>query len=157
MTDIALEIGEDGADLAMAGGDLARDEGLVTAVLISLFSDRRAEPAELLPPLETSARGYWGDTQEDRLGSLLWFLWREKASEETRRRAEEYAQQALSWLVQDGVAERVEAVAEYVRAGVLSLTVQIQRGRARRYSGVFAAQSAAHYGLPGVELHLLTL
>jgi phage gp46-like protein len=39
------------ADLAMIDSDLASDRGLETAVLLSLFTDRRAEPDDVPPRL----------------------------------------------------------------------------------------------------------
>lgn len=127
MTDLALvwEAESYAGDLALAGSDLASDDSLRTAVLISLFSDRRAEAGEL-PPGETARRGWWGDslTDGDRIGSRLWLLGREKRTQDVVRRAEEYAREAVTWLVDDGAAERVAVAAEDA-AGALLITVTV--------------------------------
>ena len=120
-----------GGDLKLKNGfDLDRDDGLVTSVLISLFSDARAPSTDVLPPGETSVRGYWPDDEEDRFGSLLWLLGREKVTQETAERAREYAQQALNWLVEDDIAESVTVVATIPATYTILLDIEIKRGTA---------------------------
>ena len=76
-------------------------------------------------------RGWWGDLfptlPNDRIGSRLWLLSREKQTELTRTRAQQYATDALQWMLEDGVAARVEVTAEWVRMGVLGLRVEVTR------------------------------
>lgn len=89
-------------------------EPLVRAVVISLFTWRRANPDDPLPA--ERRQGWWGDTfptaPRDRIGSRLWLLSRSKLLPETVQRGREYCQEALQWLVDDGVASRVEVEAE---------------------------------------------
>lgn len=117
------------ADADVELNDLATDTGLATATLLSLFTDRLSEEATGQFPADR--RGWWGDVHPvvsgDRIGSRLWLLEREKASESTRVRAEEYAREALAWLLEDQVAERVDVVASYPARGVLALAVDIYR------------------------------
>lgn len=123
--------------------DLATDAGLETAVIVSLFSDRRADPDDPLPDAGDDRRGWWGDAvpdlPDDRIGSRLWLLAREKQLPEVLARAEDYARQALAWLVEDGVAGRVSATASAPRPGVLALAVAIDRpeGPPRRFDYVW--------------------
>ncbi len=129
--DIALVYdAEAGAfDLAIAGGDLVADEGLETAVLLSLYTDRRALDEDELPDGGTDRRGWWADAYGDRpIGSRLWLLSREKELDSVLRRAEEYASEALAWLTEDEIAASVEVEAIHLRRGVLQLIVRIQRG-----------------------------
>ena len=103
------------ADWRTEFGDLAAGDDLATAVVLSLFTDRRAEPDDGVPDGTDDRRGWWGDGLADRpLGSRLWLLSRAKATRETRLRAIEYAQEALAWLVDDGVADAVEVDAEWL-------------------------------------------
>jgi len=115
----------------VAGPSLAMDAGLETAVVISLFTDRLAAEDDALPYGVTGRRGWWGDAYAaqsgDLIGSRLWMLAREKQGVQALRRAEEYAREALQWLVTDGVASQVGAVATIVRSGVLGLEVSITR------------------------------
>lgn len=117
------------ADYRVSGGALASDADLQTAVIISLFTDRRAQDDDALPDASASKRGWWGDalSSAGRIGSRLWLLGREKQTERTVNRAREYAQEALAWLVEAGVASSIDVQAQTVRMGVLGLFVQINR------------------------------
>jgi phage gp46-like protein len=126
-------------DMARSGADLATDDTLETSVIASLFSDKRASETDELPAGETWRRGWWGDCAPDvagdRLGSHLWLLSREKQTETTRSRAEQYAREALAWMIEDGVAKRVTVAAAWVSMGVLGLRIDIYRpdGRVESY------------------------
>lgn len=95
-------------DFAYNNGDLVREEGLETAVLISLFTDRRAnEDDELINSGEY--RGWWGDelSEADKIGSRLWLI-RQKATQENVNLAKEYIIEALQWAIDDGVFIKIE-------------------------------------------------
>lgn len=136
--DIGLFLKDNLFDLQIANGDLTGDNGLETAVSISLFTDRRVSDEEL-PPLEKNKKGWWGDmfpeVDQDQIGSRLWLLNREKRTQETLRRAEDYAKEALKWLIDDGVASSITTVAIYDTNKFLQLDVTITRptGRSSRY------------------------
>lgn len=152
MTDIALQFSDFlGGDLVLAGQDLALDNGLETAVLISLFTDRRATLEQLRPGDDaTDLRGWWGDVHpdvaNDRTGSHLWLLQREKQTPETLARAKQYAEQALAWMIDDRVASRVDVETEFISRGMMAIQAAITRpdgGRVRyRYDYEWAAQAA---------------
>lgn len=135
MSDIrTVFIGFDqGADYALDALGLAADDGLETAVILSLFTDRRAEADDVLPDGGGDRRGWWADAfpgvKGDRIGSRLWLLHREKQLPAVLARAEDYAREALAWLVEDGVAESVAVTASISRAGILGLAVSITRPR----------------------------
>lgn len=113
------------------GADLAGDDGLETAVLISLFTDAAATDDEMARAGVQQRRGWWGDAWSDIpgdvMGSKLWLLRREKRTAATLARAQGYARDALMWLVEDGVADSVSVIAEAVGTDVLALQVQITR------------------------------
>lgn len=124
------------SDWAMAGPMLAEDAGLQTAVIISLFTDRHADDDDALPGDPQDKRGWWGDAFPvvggDAIGSKLWLLERSKASSAAAARAEQYAADALAWLLEDGVARAVNVTAEaQPGAGgvgaILALQVEILR------------------------------
>ena len=105
------------ADLSADGNDLAFDAGIHTAVLLSLFTDRRAEDDDKPPSGDdTDRRGWWGDqfavVEGDRYGSRLWLLDREKITNELARRAEEYVREALAWMIEDRVAVSIDVEIE---------------------------------------------
>ena len=105
-------------------------DALARAVIISLFTWRRANPDDDLP--STNKYGWWGDTypqiDNDRIGSRLWLLSRAKLTTETVLRAKEYAEEALQWLIDDGVAASVQVQSERQDLFMLALGIKIIRG-----------------------------
>ncbi|TCS37493.1 phage gp46-like protein [Paucimonas lemoignei] len=105
-----------------SGGLLSGAHDLKTAALISLFTWRRARPDDVLPDPSMRRKGCWIDAITRReMGSRLWLLQREKQTRVVVLRAKEYAEEALAWLVEDGVCSSVEVVAEITAPGVLGL------------------------------------
>ena len=107
-------------------GQLETDQALETAVLISLFTNRRAGDDDELPAESTGRGGWWGDG-EDPIGSRLWLLDREVQSPEVLNRAKEYVEEALAWMLTEGVAQAVDVNCEWVRTGTLGILVQISK------------------------------
>jgi phage gp46-like protein len=118
-------------DLAREGGAFLTDDGLDTAVMISLFTHRRAEDGDELPGQDTDRQGWWGDAYPDvpgdQIGSRLWLLRRAKTSQDVLNAAVRYAEEALAWMIEDGAAESVEVTAERVSDIVLALGITITR------------------------------
>ncbi len=118
--DAAFEITKETAgDLVYQNGVLKTDSGLRTAILISLFSDAR----------EGNQRGWWGGE----IGSKLWTLQNAKRSAETLKKAQEFAQKALSWLIEEKICKKATVSAAYDNYGRLMLSVDLQKhdGNAR--------------------------
>jgi len=115
--------------------DLESDAGLETAVIISLFTDRRAKEDDILPDSNNpDRRGWWGDLvsdiKNDQIGSRLWLLNREKTLKSVLIKAKKYAEEALDWLIEDKIAVRVEVNAERlgpVGQDILALLVQVYK------------------------------
>ena len=118
-------------DMALASGSLAVDDGLRTAVIVSLFTDRLAAAGDILPDNSGDRRGWWADSYADAandlIGSRLWLLGREKQLPATARKAETYAAESLQWLLDDGIASAVRVAAEWLGMGVLAMAVEIER------------------------------
>lgn len=116
------------ADLRLQGNDLLADDSLYTAVVISLFTDARADEADELPPEydQDDLRGFWGDALGgESIGSKLWLLAREKDVSRVRVRAEQYAREALAWMTRDGLAASVDVAVGHPAGGALSLAVTV--------------------------------
>lgn len=115
MADIATIWNADdvSADWAMNGADLQTDDTLQTAALISIFTDRRAGPDDVIPDGTNDARGWWGDDPEHPIGSRLWLLNRAKRTNETLQRAKDYIIEALQWIIDDGAAARIDVEVEW--------------------------------------------
>ncbi|RQO51546.1 phage GP46 family protein [Pseudomonas sp. KBW05] len=102
-----------------------REASLVRAVVISLFTWRRAATDD---PLDDDERyGWWGDSYpssaDDRIGSRLWLLRRVKLTTDTRRDAEYYAREALAWLIDDGEVVEIDILSE--QSGVNRLNLRV--------------------------------
>lgn len=101
-------------DLTVSSNDLTSDDGVVSAVLISLLTDKRAEDDEELPdPLSTDRRGWWADQiDDDQIGSSLWLLERSKTTKDVLISAKRYAEESLQWMIDDGLAETISVEVE---------------------------------------------
>lgn len=135
MPDLAL-IYKDGIfDLDFAG--TVTDEGLRTAVIISLFSDRRANDADVLPDGTNDRRGWWGDVcpevEGDLIGSRLWLLSRAKQTKANLRLAETYAREGLQWMLDDGEITYLAVTASYPYTGVLLLSLRLRDRSGQEY------------------------
>ncbi|ODU84510.1 MAG: hypothetical protein ABT10_03025 [Novosphingobium sp. SCN 63-17] len=108
---------------------------LTTSVLISLFTDATAGDDDVIPDGTSLRRGWWADTT---LGSKLWLLERSKALPSVARQVEQYALDALGWLLTDQIAIEVNAAAVWLSSTMLVLTITITRGSARPISIRFA-------------------
>ena len=131
MTDVILAwdngVGE--GDLCIAGADLATDDGLQTAVLVSLFTDRRAEVDDLQPG-DTDRRGWWGDRLNDdgdEIGSKLWLLDRRKIEPGLSAEIEAAAHEALQWMFADGAVRAVDVSAGRTGREEMGLRVVVTR------------------------------
>lgn len=120
------------ADLSRAAGmNLDTDEGLETAVVVSLFTDDRAQESDDIDPIQ-SPGGWWGAKYLDQpggLGSRLWLLRRRPLTEDSMVLCSKYAQDALQWMIEAGVASDVSASTSlYARVrNAATLAVNITR------------------------------
>lgn len=132
MTDIAIEYDANTQtfDARIDGADLASESGIRAAVLVSLFTDRRAQSDDVLPDGTDDRRGCWfdawSDIEGDQFGSRLWLLSRAKQTPDVLPRAQQYAEEALAWLIEDGVARSVHVLADWITRGTLGVQVTIQ-------------------------------
>jgi phage gp46-like protein len=127
VTDIATKWATTHGDWALAGGDLAGGDDLATAVIISLFTDRQAEVDDTLLDGTTDRRGWWADDQQQRIGSRLWLLDRSKRTQQTLQAAKGYIEEALQWMVADGVAAGIRVAVEWAAGSQLSAQVMVLR------------------------------
>ena len=118
------DIANSRGDWAMAGSLLQTGSDLQTAILISLFTDRIADPDDVIPDGSNDPRGWWGDSGSTVLiGSRLWLLQRAKQTAETLQRAYDYIVEALQWLIDDGVVARFDILVEWTQTSELGAQV----------------------------------
>jgi len=112
-------------------GDVPGDS--VTAlVLVSLFTDARAEVSDTLPDRTHDLRGWPGDSFYDQpWGSKIWLLYREKLTTDVMNRAVKYALDALNWMTIDKgdgkMAKSVTVVGSIPRFQTLALAITITK------------------------------
>lgn len=112
--DAAIEITNDlTGDLIYLAGDLETDSGLKSAIYISLFSDAR----------DGNQNGWWGGET----GSKLWTLKNAKRTAEVLKRAKDYAEEALEWLVFEKICKKVSVETSYDAKGRLLISVSLQK------------------------------
>lgn len=131
MGDLALILTDDNEmDLAFADDDLVCEQGLETSVLVSLFCDRQADVDDVLPTADPDRRGWWGDqfqdVENDKIGSREWLVRTGKLLPGLNALREQYADEALSWMLEDGVADGVVATAT-IEGSLTCLNIEIQR------------------------------
>ena len=149
MGDVALTwaAGAGNADLAISEDDVSADDGLWTAVMLSLFTDRLAEGDDALPAEDGDRRGWWADefaeVEGDRFGSRLWLLDRSTGRADVVRRAEEIAREALQWMIDDHVAEGVDVAVE-LAGSMLAIAVTVHRPAADPLAFLFQHAWSAH-------------
>ncbi|MBF0248043.1 MAG: phage GP46 family protein [Alphaproteobacteria bacterium] len=118
-------------DIRLVGADLEADDGLKTAVVISIFTDARAQADDELPDGQTDPRGWWGDMladiDADKIGSRRWLYQREKQTAETARKIREADEEALAWLVDDGIAKQVTVETEWIGRGILGERILVTK------------------------------
>jgi phage gp46-like protein len=116
-------------DIRMDGSDLQVDVDLETSITVSIFTDRRARSDDFVE--NGDRKGWWADTYlevpNDKYGSRLWLLSREKQMQSIVNRARAYVVESLQWMLEDKVAERVDVEAEIVRMGVLGIHITVYR------------------------------
>lgn len=118
--DVGLFFTTDGiVDVRLTNRDLDPGRDLETAIIISIWTNRRARDDDRLPDGSGYLGGWWGDTfadvDSDEIGSRLWLLSRETRTPETLNRAKQYLIEAVQWLIDDGVATKVDVHVEYDR------------------------------------------
>lgn len=101
---------------------------LVQATLISLFSWRKSNDDDGVDI--PNRQGWWGDSfsaeTNDRIGSRLWLLRREKLTDEVVARAREYAEESLQWMIDDALAVAINVTTDREN-NRLNMSVEIVR------------------------------
>lgn len=135
---IVIDPEDETVDLALdARGFISLEAGLETMVAYSLFTNRRARPSDE----RDKPFGWWGDAFSpvtgDRIGSLLWLLRRANLTPDTLRKAKLYSDQALAWMVEDGMAKKVTTQVERQANGIIAIGVDILRPDGEAWSKVW--------------------
>jgi phage gp46-like protein len=111
-------------DWKLVGTNLQTGSELVTAVLISLFTDRLANADDVIPDGSNDPRGWVGDLgQTVPIGSRLWLLGREKLRPAVAETAKSMAAEALKWMLDDSVVARLDIKTEIAQPNRMNMQV----------------------------------
>ncbi len=114
-------------DISLKDGDIELDDSFNTALIVSLFSDARADESEVRKP--ENRRGFWGDEisddTTDKFGSKLWLLFQSRLTTNTVTRANDYAKLALNWLIINGYSKIINIAASRLEREALGLNIAI--------------------------------
>lgn len=106
-------------------GDFANDNSIQTAILISLFDNKRADSTEVANPL---LRNGWIGNEINldgfEQGSKLWLLSQERNTVQTKNQAVEYCKASLQWLLDDGIITALQVIGTNTTEGI-SIDVEI--------------------------------
>lgn len=116
------------ADWLVGDNDLQSGSTLETAIIRSLFTDRRAPADTDLPTNDGDPRGCWSDTYMGyQIGSLLWTLERAKKVNATAllRQAEGFCTDALQWMIDAGAIATATASASWASSTAMAIIVTV--------------------------------
>lgn len=151
MADVAL-IWQDGwADILLneSNTDLQTGKDLKTAILVSLFSDSRANPEELL--LDEDPRGWWSRD----LGSLLWLLARQKATLQNLEKGIQYIKDALNWLIVQNIAKSIDVTGTIENRSKFNFIITIKKSNDYRFQYLWENINADSYKFDRSEYLIL--
>lgn len=114
-------------DISLKDGDIELDDSFNTPLVVSLFSDARADESEVRKP--ENRRGFWGDEisgdPTDKFGSKLWLLFQSRLTTNTVTRANDYVKLATNWLITYGYSKIVDIKATRLERETLGLNIRI--------------------------------
>ena len=128
-----------------AAGDFEQENGLDTAVLLSLFAEGRSD----------NRGGWWGNELSEvsgfQLGSSLWDISRQNNNQNTRIALIDEIERALSWLVEDSVASSVAAENTSMEGGLARFAITINNFEGGQIRGPFSLFWDSHKNRVGMS------
>jgi len=104
----------DGVELSIIGGQPEMDDGLENAVFLSLFT----------------SPGWWGNILSEpaeKSASRLETALRRTLTNQTRLDVEQYAREALAWMVAEGIAKKITVSATIPEVGLCLVIIKIDQ------------------------------
>lgn len=85
------------------------DDGLENYILLSLSTNRRADPTDEIPSNTMDKQGWWGDVLDDVLfGSKLWLRQNLRMSPELLTLVKQDIEDALQWMIDDTIVDSID-------------------------------------------------
>ena len=93
-------------------GDFVTTDGLDTAILMSILSEKRADSSEIVTPEHRG--GDWSNELNDivdyEVGSKFWLLYQARANEESLNFGIGAIEEGLQWMIDDELIKEVESL-----------------------------------------------
>jgi len=129
--DILLEKDNGFYDLAFDNGDLKSTQGFTSALLMSIFCERRATASEVADP--SKRRGWWGNAflgfTDFQIGSKLWLLSQARADQVTLNNSITFSSNAVEWFKEDKYIDKANVTADYDEQNALLIFIQFLIGQ----------------------------
>lgn len=118
---------EDEYDIQIGSdGDILTRDFFDTAILMSIFCERRATPAEV--PESYRRRGWIGNesTPGFEIGSKLWIYYQERLTLSLLSGIESVVRSGLTWMVEDGIMQSFDVSAS-LKGGKVVISIPTKR------------------------------
>jgi len=114
-------------DIDFKDGDFLATGGLETAILMSIYCQQRDDSIEV--PI---MRGGWAGNELQTVagfqqGSKLWTLCQSTLTDDVANLAQNYIEEALQWMIEDGIAEEISVTTSIVDNSKLQAEVIITK------------------------------
>jgi len=137
--DVSFKKTQDGYyDLEVKDGDFVPVDGLSTAILASLFTDKRAPDFAI--PDENRRRGAVADILTAdagrALGSVLWLYDQSRITQDILNQIKVAVDDCLIWIIEDNIASRVvsEVIQDDIRRIIVNIDITSLTGQEQRYT-----------------------
>lgn len=119
--EIELVLENGSFDMVIEDGDFKNEPGMDTALWVSLFSDARADVAQVFVP--ENRRGWMGnivsEIPERQIGGYLWLTEQRRLNQDTLNETIDYIRKSLNWIVDDGIAVKIDVYGDIIpRQGI---------------------------------------
>ena len=138
MIDMKFTQGDDGVfDIEIENGVIKREDGFDTALNLSMLTYGRAPASRVVKP--ENRRGWLGNTVSPvigrNIGSLMWLLNQRRLRQATLNEAISFSREALNWIVEDGLAQKIEVTGTIIpQTGIqLAITITALNGETETY------------------------
>ncbi len=116
-------------------GDIETTEGLETAVILSLFGEKRASASDVASA--ESRRGWWGNllnqVEDYQVGSKLWLLEQARLTQETINSSRTFAQEGFQWFIEDNLLDNVLVKTNFTDSGI-KINIDLLRAQNKVFS-----------------------
>ena len=114
-------------DFDIVDGDIEFEDGLDTAVWVSLFTDARATASQVGMP--ERRQGWIGELSSiipnRQLGGHLWLINQRRLIQRTLNDAIDYCNKSLQWLIDDNICSRISVNGIIIPKLGIELTINI--------------------------------